>query len=56
MRRSFLALLLMRGMEDRKIRMAIMQEARGSQPFHPTKWIRSVETMTAALPIVSART
>lgn len=55
-RRSFFAELLMSGMEDIKIRMAMMHDASGSHPFHPVRYISPVETMTAALPIVSART
>lgn len=47
---------LMSGMEDMKIRIAMTQEARGSQPFQPVSQIRTVESITAALPIVSART
>lgn len=47
---------LMRGIEERKISTAITQEAMGSQPLKLVKWIKAVETMTAALPIVSAKT
>ena len=35
---------------------AISTDARGSQPGQPRKWMRTVDTMTAAEPMVSART
>jgi len=55
-RSNFLAQLLMRGIDDRKIKIAMMQDARGSHPFQPVKCISAVEIITAALPIVSAST